>query len=490
MKGSTAQIILKGLPEQRLETFIASLSSEASGSVLQQLCRYYITAASPASESETYNHLGLSRGQYAPKFALLCQRLLEFLVGDRDSMKQRYLLELASDLAFAAKYEAAVDLIGSGMRKASQTEDFELLVAFCEVLDRVPDSEIPDKIDQVMIRNQHQNLATYSFLFTRLRHIAQQMNPVTSAQVITETLANPAMAGPEMALSRKALYFYWRIRFAIHTIRRENIDASRVGQYEILPLLRENPWITTDHEFELAKQTKLLGERLRAAGELDRYEAVLAEFEAMELTSLPARQQRTLLRYPAEFAIAIEMGDSERIRNMGSSFLQLIREPGTSYPLSFVTENLYCCLYGAITTSDTTLWAESATMIFKYQRSEFRLLYYPMSRFLEVIYAIDQQDWDSAFRLAKNLRRSEAADTVQGMNEALAYLMPPTYAMMHHPKSSFDGMLEAGWEAAAKSLQGTAFCDYFDLTAWYEARAGGCTLSEILRRRTASPRQP
>ena len=473
------------MTEHKLQAYFASLQNEATGDELVAICQYML-AHGTSSESDILSHFRYTRGQYTPKFAAICQRLITFLVADRDGFRTRHALQFASDLADAGDVEGSIDIIRSTLRQAAQVEDLELMVGLCDILSRFHESFIPDSIDQIDIRAKHRNLSTYTHLFFQLRRVAQTMNPVASRQAIQVTLAEPVMAGPEQALTKKALFFYWQTYALIHSVRRNHQEAITCLE-TTLTILRDHPWIDKDPEYAIAKQMKLLAEQYRVTGQIEKYHQIRTDLDATTLNSFAAQQERIYLRFPFDiFASNCISADAVATIANCRDFLQLLRKGGHSYPATFVTENLYLCLHAAVTIKSAGLWEDVASLLSQFPKTDFRLLFYPMYRFLEVIHAIDIEDWDEAYRLAKNLRKSDATKSVQGMNEALAYLLPPVYAKLMSASASFEGMLSAGWDSARVAILGSALCEYFDLTVWYEATASGCPMIEIFKNRAAS----
>jgi hypothetical protein len=206
----------------------------------------------------------------------------------------------------------------------------------------------------------------------------------------------------------------------------------------------------------------------------------------MKLKGIRAKQERDYFNFPASIAAAIQFGNSEDAAKAIESFLQLLEERGTSFAPTYVTENLYCCLCGAIAIRSNEAWKRVLRQLSRFGKPDFRPKFYPMFRFLEVIHAIESRDWEDALRLIRNLRSSNGLEEVQGIREVLTFLATTISKWSHATGNDLFRLDNQSREQLLQITDGIDLVDYFELPIWLEAMQRDCPMMDIFHQRANS----
>jgi hypothetical protein len=478
---STAQILLKTLDNKQAVTFLALLKLEADGKLLVKLSKY-LRANEDIVESELPEKLTVGRNQFYRVLGVLGTALVSFLEGKSDALQLEGLFHVAKRLVCAVENEAAVDLIRIGIKAAGQVEEFHLVVRFWELVAALRTKPKIDGMDIASARKLRDNFNAYDSLLGKLEEVAQDRNNVHRKANIVSIQASDLLKAPEMALSKRATYYYWRLKALIHSLQRQYRDSIYCRE-NLLNLSREHPWIFHDPEYVLAKELSGFLQLLRLTND-SRYQNESLAFEGLEFRSIRAIQERDFFHFPASIAYPIQFGRTNEAISSIKAFLVLLAKRGSSFDSTYVSENLYICLYGAIATKQHDIYVSVSYHLQGYRKPDFKPKYYTMLRFIEIVKAMEMREWEDANRFIKNLRSSNGVDDLEGMREVLSFM---SKRIVDWSQRKLEDTFKNDAWAVQELLQitnGLDLLDYFDLPAWFEAMEKGCPMMEIFHHRT------
>ncbi len=275
---------------------------------------------------------------------------------------------------------------------------------------------------------------------------------------------------------------FWKVKETCYSHLREYKKAA-FCQEALLTNIETHPWTCLDFEYDLAKHTSILAQLLRLSNDEAGFHHVSQRFEGLVFRSPRAEQERTFFHFPASIALAIQLGTSEEARLSINSFLDILEAKRASFTPTYITENLYCCLYGAIALQESSLRVKVLHQFRDFGKPDFKLKFYPMFRFLEVIHMIESRELEDAFRLIKNLRKSNGLEELQGMREVLVFLSDHLLIWSRKAPNVALKLDSISFDHLERIIHGTDLVDYFDLPAWFEAMRQGCSMMEILHHR-------
>jgi tetratricopeptide (TPR) repeat protein len=484
VKGSTAQVILKTLKGNRLKAFLEQLSAEANGKLLVEICNNLL-AANEVSETDMRERSNLTKGKYYYCIELIGIQLLSFLHGKKIKIQLEETYLQAQDFMVAAETDAAIDLIKTGIKAALPTEEFEIIVRLIDLLDLSRNQETIDLMDALDAHEQLGNLNEYMSMLAKLRHISNERNAVKRRTSILEILQSHLLQAPTKAKSRRALFHYWKAKEVCYSNLRE-YDSGIACQEALLAHIEAYPWICIEYECTVAKETRILVELLRLAGKNEKLHRLRSEFDTMKLKNPVAIQERDFLQFPISIAAPIQFGNTEEAIQAISAFLTTFETNHTYLAPTYITENLYCCLYGAIATNDEPLKIKTSFHLSHFGKSDFKPKYFPLYRFLEIIMAIEAWEWEDATRLLKNLKTSGGLEEVFGLRDTLGFMMTMVKKWSNvDARKAFllddDSRIEL-----SRITDGQDIIDFFDLPAWFKSKEKGCSMMEIFHQRAAS----
>jgi hypothetical protein len=481
MKGSTAQVLLKSLKSKRQAELFSFLSLEPNGKKLVKLCKQLIEVEA-TSENELMSALKLTKGMFYHWMDVLSTVLVAFFGGKEDPTQLEATLHLATKLVSTLEYDAALDLIRAGLKSAEQIEDFNMVIRFWDATEPIIPAPKVEGMERATARKLLQNLLCYEDLLADLQEVAKMPNAIERRKAVAALQASDLLQTPATALSKRALYFYWKVKKLCHEHLREYLQAIPCEEM-LLAHVVAHAWMFTDHEYHIARETSALAVLFRLSRQDERFREVSAGFEKMNFKSSRAEQERDFLRFPISIAWALQFGKVEELKLSIEAFLTLLATQGSTFAHSYITENLYACLYGALALKDKALWVKVMYQLSHFGKPDFKPKYWPMYRFLEVIHTIEDKDWEDATRLIKNLKGSVGLDELQGMREVLLFLSGAITRLSV-------GKQEGKWpieqhlrDELLKATNGLDIVDYFDLPVWLEALERECPMIEIFHHR-------
>lgn len=495
LRARTAQYIIRSLHDDQWNAYLESLACVPSGAELLDLSLVFREAVKP-TDVEVMRRLDITRGQYSHRLRLIARQLAACFTRGRDSVSLMQDVEFARNLLKRAQYAPAADVIRMGIRLAEGIEEFDAAVRFWELTYQFPRPPKIDYMDEGTARSLHDNLTALSNLLYRLQSAARNRNAHRRREIAMEALGLPLLSSPKQALSRRATYFYWRCRVFAHVILLDYAQALPC-QEAILSFVKENEWMFHDQEYELAKETKVLATLLRPLGMEQAYQRIYAAFLAQPLKSQRAMQERVFLRFPFSIAMAIETGNLNAGIAEVEDFLELYAKSADFYAATFLTDNLYLCLYCSIAARRPDLRVRVSYLLSRHSKPDFPAKFFPMYRFLDIVRAIEEHELDDARRLILNYRKTSGMVEVQGMAELVQFLHEVVAGWMAVEDSTGKEaallLSEAQRTRLQSMMKGSDVNDHFDMIVWFESLEKDCPMMEIFHHRarvsgTSNPR--
>jgi hypothetical protein len=458
VKGSTAAAIIRAHKKKRFEGLTAQLATEPNGDVLVKMCRFLHSTIS-FSETDLLVHLGLSKGQYYHYLELLGSFLVQQVEGKKEAMQMEGTLQLARDLVFASEFEPAIDLIRSGIRAATQVEDFNLILQFWELVEAIIPQPKIEGMDAKTARLLRNNLNAYDDLSAELHEAAGEYNAAQRKILIESVGQSQLLSHESQALSIRALCLFWKIKSTCLIHLRRYLDAIPALEV-LLSHVSSLPWAVVDQEYVLAKETKTLIQLLQLTKQEERLRSVSEAFDQITFRNYRAEQERTFLRFPTSFGIAIDYGDQGAAMRAYDEFQQLIDRYSERFDATFVTENLYYCAYAMLAVREIDAMSKTLKQLRKFGKPDFKPRYFTLTRFLEIIFSIENEDWEEAMRLIKNLRAGNGFLELPGLKESVTYLSKICLLRQTNQTASIANTAASEFQTLQEALKNQDFLDY------------------------------
>lgn len=482
MKSSTAKLLLKNLGDKRRGLFLSQIQHLSKGDLLVSLCKY-LHENSKIDEEGVSRHLRIDSRQYFKLLTDLGNQLRLFWVGQSEFAEIGQLYDLACLLVPLSEVEALTDILRAGIKAAGQIENFDMVRRFRRLASQLNPAPAIEGMSAAAAVAAERNLLAYEDLMDRFQAARSMEDLEQRSAVMLQILSDPLLSSPEMALSLRATYYYWKLS-SYWLFMRQHLKAIEY-QRPLVEFIAAHPWIFPDPEAVYVKELCLLAMLCRETNQSDDFNRFSQEIHAKELKSEAAKYERTLFTFPYKIFHAIDQGILEEVVMAISDFISV--QGLRQFPLYFVTENLYGCIYGAIASNQEGLRKKALRLLREYPRTAFREPYFMMFKLQEVVIALDETDYDEARRLIKNLR--QAKELPKGMRDVLAFLsllisiwdMPGNSGQIGFPPEA-----AATLEALAANSR---LFEYFDLPAWVLSKAKGCTMLDIFRHRASGTAQ-
>jgi hypothetical protein len=481
VKGSTAAAIIRTLKKKRFEGMLAQLATESNGSALVKMCRFW-HSSTQYSESALLLQLDLTKGQYYHYVEVIGSFLLQQVEGKKEAMQLEGTLQMARNLVFASEFEPAIDLIKAGIREASQVEDFNLVLNFWELVEAIIPQPKIEGMDAKTARQLRNNLNAYDDLLADFQEAAGEYDAAKRKDLIESIFQSPRLVIESQALSKRALYLFLKIKSSC---------LIHLRQYHLgIPILEHLlghvsffPWTVVDQEYITAKETKTLIQLLQLTKQFERLRSKIDSFNDVSFRNYRAEQERTFLRFPTSFGMAIDVGDQEAVLRAYHEFQQLIDSYAERFDAPFVTENLYYCAYAMLTVREIDAMGKVLKLLRAYGKPNFKPRYFTLTRFLEILFFIEIEDWEEALRLIKNLRAGNGFLELPGLKEAITFLARVCLMSQSNQADEIINSVTIDFKSLKEALMGQDFLDYFDFLVWIEARELGGSMIEILKHR-------
>jgi hypothetical protein len=473
--------IIKSLPSASklaFERFVRDATSEAQ---LVQIV-IFLAQASDTGETAMLRSLAITKWQRSNGIVRLGQLLLEFLGKDTEQSQLQMTYQLARYQVMQAEYESALDLIKDGLKLAQQSEDFDMGLRFWGLLEPFPDPPKLNAWDKRTIRQGRSLCIAYDDLWQALEETMVIQDAEAHISALESIRDSPLLQAPSPGISQRALYWFWKIKAKNFIILRQGGDALQ-AQEHLLAHIETHPWVCLDSHFSIAKEMKVLGQLYRHEKKESLFLALSDQFEQRVFENARAEQEKAYLKYPTSIVLAIGVGDKINGSLATSAFLEIFESSSTLYSSKFYSENLYYCAYLYIATDQPIEATKILAQLRKrYGRADFKPRILPMSRFLEIVLAIDSEEWDTATAHLKNLSQGTGLETLPGIRPILLFLAG---LIRQWPTQGDRRIIPQQIQKLQETLHGQDVLDYFDIFTWLEARATGRPMIELFRHRAS-----
>lgn len=484
MKAGTVRSIIKSLQGGRLDAFLSQVGSLSDGKRLLKICRF-IHASTDYSEAEVIRECGISRGTYLHALGTIGEALILFINKDGKVAFLGQCVDFARSLIAALDYEAATDLLRSGMREAAAIEEFDYIQRFWKIADSIDPSPDLGELTAEKADNLQENLKGYERLLRLYQRVRGIPNVLEKRTAMKELIRHPLLKSEGTALSHRATYYFLKVKSAILAHLRQYGLALRF-QTDLVAHLQAHPWISEIEGLALVQELGYLARYHYLTGDHEQYHRMAQQIHDLSFKNPRVEIQRIRFLYPVRIGIAIEAGSDSETAASINSFLA-IREPwGALMGSHLLTRNLYTCFYGAIAMGSPELRRTLNRLLSRHRKSDFEPQYYTMYRLLEVINAIEDLDWDDARRLITNRTKRPEEEVVPKAAEAfrfLAYLITVMEPLSSSRQFNLPAELH---QLLAALIHGSIFSDYFDLEVWVQSRERGCSMLSIFKNRAST----
>lgn len=458
---------------------MAQLSTTGNADLLISICNF-LHEAPTAGEVEVVAACNLSAGTYQYWMNALGEQLIAFVGGREPAALQGRAYEVARFLINNLEADAATDILRTAIREATAVEDFGQVIRLWELASHIQPSPALDVMPEREARKLQRNLAAFEDLLADFQEARQIQNVPERQQVMKGMLENGLLDSEERALSKRALKVYLKLIASLRMYLKE-WERALVHQKRLVILLESEASISPLRETELVHEfITLMGVLLILRRQAECQE-IEEKFGKLELRTPKAEHERISHLLPTRLSAAIQNGDETQTISCIESLLEFL-DQHTITDTFFVTGCLYRCLYGAISANHDKIRTRVLRLLSQHAKADFRPQYFAMYRFLEILHALDERDWDLALQRLKNPRRRAVMEQVAGMRELLHFLTMLVSIWEKTPEKEFH--LDADATATLLALTSSSeVLEYFDLLVWLEAKSSGRSMLQIFQNR-------
>jgi hypothetical protein len=485
MKGKIAQHSLLSLSQEERKTFLERLAALPNGETMTKLGEFLL-------ESELDTDRDLSRrfhlSQYDREKYLkeIGKILLSVLNGDEASSTKTF--ELARRLVRHSFYDAAIEIIESGIHQASAEGHYQLIVWFWDLVDFF---HVTPTIRAMQRKEANRHLKDITKFNKWISRLAKARTKPTGAErtAMLQSIRQKALArASKHELSPIARYYYLKL-ISSCDILLFDFEQAIPQQMELLSHVCNHPEACLDPEFIQAKETRLLALTYWVTNHYKEYRGTLETLRSLPESSRHVQYEKFYARFPFEIAAAANMGDLEGGYVACQAFFELLKDERFSFSLQYITNCLYYCAYFYLVAGDYQSLSHMFTRFKRYSRSDFKPRYYLMSQFLRVLYAVDKDEWEDALTFSNNLKKIKGSDTMPCLVITIDFLIGKIKDYFRRNSGTPFDSLAADLPSLKERLNGLELLQFCDVVSWLESKVVGCPMIEIVNHQATSPQQ-
>lgn len=482
MKGSTVRTLLKGLRGKRLDGFLAHLKQHSNGHSLAAVAAFLHGSSNP-TDLEVMQRFGLSKGQYFHWLEAIGDQSVEFIAGKGPSALKGRTYDIARTLIDDGENDAATDFIRLAIKEAASFEDFDTVLRFWQLAASIQPRPVIDAMSEGEAKTLRKNLIAYEELMDDFQAARKIVNAEHRFSVIRQLLASELLCSESMPLSARARYFFLKLNTAHLLIR--DFQQGFAHQSRLVSFLESNSSVIPSHEWELVRELCILAWICGVLKLEDVYQETIDRIFGLNLKTAKAEKERASFVFPTRIGKGVRDGNQQLVYETVESFLGLF-DSSKSLDSRTATTCLYWCLYGAIASKDLGLRRKVIRHLSQFSKADFDSQFYSMYRFLEVIVALEDSDFEQALRYLKNRLRRQSIEEISGMKGVLSFLVHLVSRWEADPRSRRQMKPEV-IETVVSLTTSSMVLDYFDLAVWLDSQRMGCSMLEAIQHQAANP---
>jgi hypothetical protein len=479
VKAHIVQDILKNLPHKEQEEFLTLIANAPEGPHLVKISKFLIKNKG-YSENEAMGTLKLTKWQKNHLMEHLGAQLTSFLGNRGHEANLALTFQLAHRLVFNNQFDAATAVIRPAFKLATEIEHYQTVISLWDLVAAI---EPRPEID-AMTRGQ------------AVRHLADIAELESLALSLQESRVEPTFAAKTIAVQKimeaahqrasvrdlapKAKFLFLKLLSSCHLHLQEYNEAIGI-QDALLQHLLVHPWVSLEHDYTIAKETRILSQFQWLAGKAELSRRTGEALWAMSLGNLRAEHEKVYQQFPFTIGICLQIGERKEGQEAVQRFMNMLETKGYDFTPTFVSENLYYCTYFYLATRQFDAAVKLLSKMRKFGKPDFKPGLHSMAKFLEVILAIDIADWEDAARLIKNLKGSKILLELPGYKQAVHFLGNAINQWSLSSMVNVTSSLKQQEVSLRKELTGLDFLNYFELFTWLESKNNKFDMLDLFR---------
>jgi hypothetical protein len=484
VKGEAIHSIIGGLKGGKLLEFKNLVAAMPHGAELTDICNYLLENATYSSRALMLA-LGLSKHAKNKAFELL-EGLLLFHQGNNDGEQTlKATVALAQNLVMGRHYESAIELIENTIKDAEAVENYEVIIDMWLVYDEVSDKRPVVGMDLSLATTMLDNLADYQRLMRRYQIASRETDTKVMHADLRSICQDPILASFEWPRSKRALYLFLKVKSACLIRLMDQVTAIPL-QEALVQLVQACSWVCLNPEYVLVKESVVLAVLYLKTDQTLKYEAIKREIEMLPASSMRAKEEKLFHEFPWLITVSIDKGDVAAGSIACQKLLMMIAGQDARLTPRFIVENLFCCTYFLIACGNHTAAANALIHTRTIPKADFPPNYFALIKLLEIILAIELQDWADARRQIKNLSATKQAEDLMGYKGLLLFLDRGARNAIESSLAAPSGILVSSDKKLDAALQGQLLGHYFDVHLWLQARRESRPMIELFHHRALS----
>ncbi len=475
MRGVVIQKIVKSLSASELHGLRNSLSFAGNKIRFTSLLEFLLN--STYSEEGAILRLGVSKRTKNFVIAEFGSLLIHFLGGNSPSFPVESSLEIAMRLANEMEIEAVQVLVKPILRTATQREEYAVAIRCLDILKM---ANVQPPKDAIRYEVATRQLMIFSILNNTLSNVwkARSIGAAKEKNERLTQLRNESLSVYSgNRLGHQSQIVFLRIQAIIDSVLRDT-DTWISSQEALVAQLKASKEGLKNPEFEIAKESRILIQMYWQSGAIDKFKEFSVAFEREHLVGKASQFERIILQFPFLFGAAIDSGNRELGIQAYEKFCLYLNEGRFEGKDHFTTWNLYWCSYFLLTANRKGEALKVSLLMKKFPRKGTLKNVGIMSRFLEIVLAIEFEEFDDAMRLLKNIKRSAKSIDLGGLPEGISILKDMISAF-----ELKESLLFLQKDEIWASIRDTEFSKYFELEVWFLAKIRGCSMLDEVKHR-------
>lgn len=490
MKGFVIHKIINTLSAKEFEEYLVWVQKESKNHKFASFCSFL-----RENEYTEEDALRIFHAAKTKKHGLLIDLgncLIRYIGESSQNFHIESMLEVAKRLALAMENEAAMAVLRPMAQAAAEIERYDLLVRVWKILKIMGFDPDPDAIGFALpkLSEIHHQIKTNAKLEMHLQAAIEAKTidiPAKRVQTLIDLRKAALEEFGEGSLGQRGQYTFLKIHARIDSLLMEPTDWH-LSQEAVVAQIKSHPWVCEDYEFELAQAERNLLLYYWQAGQIQKYNEGSPIFIASQFKSKRATFEKYYFQFPFLFAVAIETGDSIAGISAYRRFLEIIASED-QLPARFVTLNLYWASFFNLANKQISESAKCLIQLSKYAKPDFIPHILLLTNILEIVVAIETQEYEDATRLLKNLQRSTRKAALPSSKAALNFLKAQIRLEREILADKEMEVLKNEIQNLGEQLKGHTIMNFFDLGIWNESKQNNRPMLELFKQRAILQKQ-
>jgi hypothetical protein len=474
MKGKIAQTSLAGFSHEERKVFLGRLLALPNGELLARIGESLLEPGT-YSDRKLLRSFHLTQNEKDRALKDIGKTLLS--VVDDESIIAVNALTIAKRLVFQSEYDAAVVIIETGIRHASQEENYLLVLKFWNLVEYFHEKPTINGMSKKEAIRRLKDISQLNYWTDQLRN-TKPLPPGANRFEALRIIRNKAMAREaRYSFAPTAHYMYLKL-LSMSNLLLFEFGSAVEAQKTLINHVIEFPITCLDPEFILLKETRILMQLLWINNQTDEFNEYLALFDSLPAKNKHAQYEKIYLRFPFLIAVAIHSRDRKAGYEACHEFLELLNNKSYSFSSEFITQCLYYCAYFYFFASDKKELTRIFTILNNYSKSKFSIRFYLLYQLIRITNAIESEEWEDAFTFSKNLKSVKGIHILPGLTSTIDFIMS---IVRNGGKKFLKKLSESTREIQQieDQLQGVDLLHFFDLFHWLRSYEAGRPMIDI-----------